>query len=274
MSDESTLPNLVDRWRQAAEAAYRGDLDATMDIFAPDAVWEVQPLGISHRGAPAIRSFLEDWLASYENYEDDQEEGLDLGNGVVFVVSQLDARPGGSRGRVRERWSFTVVWVAGMVMRVTGRNDIDEARAAAERLAEERGQAMAENLDLVRSIYADWERGDYSSGDWAHPDIEFAVEGWLEPGTSTGVATMAQRSRELQDVWQDLRMKAVEYRELDEERILVFFTGTGRGKTSGVDVEQLRTPGANLFHIHDHLVRRLVLYFDRATALADLGLKE
>jgi hypothetical protein len=44
-----------------------------MGIFAADAVWEVLPLGISHRGAPAIRSFLEDWLGSYESYEDDQE---------------------------------------------------------------------------------------------------------------------------------------------------------------------------------------------------------
>jgi hypothetical protein len=32
-----------------------------------------------------------------------------------------------------------VLWTAGMVMRVIGRNDIDEARTAAERLAEERG---------------------------------------------------------------------------------------------------------------------------------------
>jgi hypothetical protein len=64
MSEESRTPDLVERWRHAAEAAYRGELDATMGIFAPDAVWEVQPLGTSHRGAPGIRSFLEDWLDS------------------------------------------------------------------------------------------------------------------------------------------------------------------------------------------------------------------
>jgi ketosteroid isomerase-like protein len=29
-----------------------------------------------------------------------------------------------------------------------------------------------QNVEIVRSLYAAWERGDYASTEWAHPKIE------------------------------------------------------------------------------------------------------
>jgi hypothetical protein len=65
-------------------------------------------------------------------------EGHNLGNDVVFALNRQNARLDGTTTRLEELWSFTIVWRAGMIDWVIGRNDIDEARAVAERLAEER----------------------------------------------------------------------------------------------------------------------------------------
>jgi hypothetical protein len=61
----------------------------------------------------------------------------------------------------------------------------------------------SENLELVRSIYADWERGDYSSTEWAHPGIEFVGVGGPDPGSSTGLAGLAKLNRDFRSAWTD-----------------------------------------------------------------------
>jgi ketosteroid isomerase-like protein len=128
------------------------------------------------------------------------------------------------------------------------------------------------NLDLVRSLYADWERGDWSSAEWAHPEIEFVGADGPAPYSVAGVAALAEAWREFLDTWEEWRVEAEEYRELDNERVLVLIRIGGRGKASGLEVDQVRARGANLFHIRDGKVKRLVLYWDRERALADLGL--
>jgi ketosteroid isomerase-like protein len=90
-----------------------------------------------------------------------------------------------------------------------------------------------ENLDLVRSIYDAWGRGDFSSTEWAHPEIEYVVV---------------------------------------EERVLVLNHLSGRGRTSGLEVGLMQRNGAAVFHVHSGKVTRYASYNDRARALADLGL--
>jgi hypothetical protein len=47
------------------------------------------------------------------------------------------------------------------------------------------------NLDLVRSIFATSERGNFSSAAWADPKIEFMLCGGPDPVAVTGVPAMA-----------------------------------------------------------------------------------
>jgi ketosteroid isomerase-like protein len=133
---------------------------------------------------------------------------------------------------------------------------------------------MSENLDLVRSIHAAWERGDFSSAEWAHPEIEFVQPDGPDPGCSSGLIEMTAGWRSRASPFEQLRIAADEYRELDGERILVLTRRSGRGKTSGLDLAQMQTKGATLFVIRGGKVTRLINYFDRDRALADLGLEE
>jgi ketosteroid isomerase-like protein len=133
---------------------------------------------------------------------------------------------------------------------------------------------VSENLDLVRSIYAAWDRRDYQWVQWADPAIDFVVVDGPAPGRWTGLAGMWQGWSEALAAWEDWRAEELEYRDLDGQRVLALFRFGGRGKTSGLEVGQLSGRGANVFHFRTGKVTKLVAYWDRDRALADLGLEE
>jgi hypothetical protein len=85
---------------------------------------------------------------------------------------------------------------------------------------------------------------------------------------------MATAWREWLSAWQDFHVEDAEYRELDEERVLVLARFAGRGKTSGLEIGQVWTKAASVFQIRNGKVTKLLLYTDYERALADLGLSE
>jgi hypothetical protein len=78
-----------------------------------------------------------------------------------------------------------------------------------------------ENLEILRPIYAAWERGDFTSAEWAHPEIELVVADSFAAGSVTGLAEMAASWHDWLSAWEEYRVEVDEYRELDDERILV-----------------------------------------------------
>jgi hypothetical protein len=73
-----------------------------------------------------------------------------------------------------------------------------------------------------------------------------------DPGVWTRIRAMAAAWREALNVWEDVRTKVDEYRELDDERVFALLSWSGRGKTSGFDLADVPWTGANVFHIWAH----------------------
>ena len=139
MPEQPVSVDLVETVRNFAESV-PNDLDAFLGFLTPDAVWEGIPLGTSYRGVNEIRTFLTDWIGAYEEYVIEPREVRDLGNGVVIAVVNQVTRLSDSSSdtRMTEPWVFVFVWTDGHVVRVVADNAVEDARAAAERLARER----------------------------------------------------------------------------------------------------------------------------------------
>ncbi len=140
MTEESTTSDLARLARQGYEAASRGDLDAVMSLYAADAVYDLSDLGLEiFEGAEAVRGFQEDWFRSWEEYRFEVEELLDFGHGVVLSVIREGGRLRSGSGRVEHRVAHLATFANGKIEWHKAYTAPDEARAAAERLAQERG---------------------------------------------------------------------------------------------------------------------------------------
>jgi hypothetical protein len=134
---------------------------------------------------------------------------------------------------------------------------------------------MSQNVELVRSICAAWERGDFGETYWADPEIDCQFIGDTPAaGSAKGLEGMAAAWREWLSAWREFQVEASEYRELDHERVLVLVRFAGRGKTSGLEIGRGWNKGASVFRIRAGGVVQLLLYTDAERALADLGLPE
>jgi ketosteroid isomerase-like protein len=137
VSQESTTPRLVERARLAIDAIGDHDLDAAMSFYAPHAV--VEAVVGRFEGLAAIRGFLDEWLGSYEEFQAEAEEVIALGNGVLVRCVRDGGPPGREQRSVQLRFAVAAEWADGVMVRIISTPEIEEGRAAAERLAEERG---------------------------------------------------------------------------------------------------------------------------------------
>ncbi len=63
---------------------------------------------------------------------------------------------------------------------------------SADELDPDRPVTASKNLDLVRSICAAWELGDFTHGEWADPRIEYVIAHDGQPSAARGFAIEAK----------------------------------------------------------------------------------
>jgi ketosteroid isomerase-like protein len=125
------------------------------------------------------------------------------------------------------------------------------------------------NADLVRPIYEQWGRGNWTPGfDVYDPEMEW---GWSNE--FPGLAGVHQDSRDPNprlrtwlSGWEHWRAEAEEYIEIGDY-VVVLAVYHGRGKGSGVEIHQL---GAHVFKLRDGKVVRLEIFASRDKAIASV----
>ncbi len=147
----------------------------------------------------------------------------------------------------------------GAVALATRRPERDTARAMSQ-----------ENVEIVRALFARWREGDYSTTDWADPDIAFVINA-PGSGTSQGVDAMGESWRSFLRAWDEFQGVPQEVIEAGNQ-VLVLNEFSGRGSASGVPIEGMR--GAALFTFEAGRVVRLALFNDWDEAREAAGLRE
>jgi hypothetical protein len=139
MHEEFATPDVVDLTHRAFAHLNSRDLDAVMGLLSPACVCDMSrwELGV-YSGVEAIREFADNWFGTLYEFALVADQIEDFGNGVVYVeqVGHRERAPGGF---IELPSAAVALWESGVLMRITVYPDADEARAAAERLAEERG---------------------------------------------------------------------------------------------------------------------------------------
>jgi ketosteroid isomerase-like protein len=129
-----------------------------------------------------------------------------------------------------------------------------------------------ENVEIVRRIYAEFERGKFWLPDLFDPSIQidWSDAMFARSAESKGFEELTGHMRELFDAWE--RVTATAERIIDAgDQVVVVAVWRARGKASGVEVE---TRQGLVWTIHSGKATSVVTYDDPAQALEAVGLSE
>ena len=105
-----------------------------------------------------------------------------------------------------------------------------------------------------------------------HPDFEFrSVLAVVEGGVYHGIQGLREWARDLDSIFDDYTIEVGGFQEVDDERAVVVAHLTGKGKASGLPVDERV---GQIWTWRNGLVWRTDTYFDFREALEAVGLRE
>ena len=131
-----------------------------------------------------------------------------------------------------------------------------------------------ENVEIVRRIYAEWERGNFAAAvEWFDPEITFEtfMPDASENVIAHGLVEIDAFTRTWFSQWRNYRVLADEVREVGDDKVLVAGRQAATGRHSGAEVE---SPGFTVWTFRRGKVIKLLAHYDREKALEAAGLSE
>ena len=127
-----------------------------------------------------------------------------------------------------------------------------------------------ENVEAVKAIFEHWSRGDFSSPNWADPEIEFSIPG-PDSKVHRGIEATSGAWFDFLSAFSALSIEAREIRDAGDQVVVdQVFHGSGRG--SGIPLGD--APGGGLFTLRDGKVIRFQGFLTFQEALEAAGLSE
>jgi ketosteroid isomerase-like protein len=131
-----------------------------------------------------------------------------------------------------------------------------------------------ENVETVRLILTEWERGDFRAPAKLL-DPEIAFETFMpdadENVVAHGSAEFQAFTRDWLAQWRDYRMVAEDFQEVGQDKVFVSVRQVAAGRQSGVEVE---SAGFSVWTLRHGKVIKLSLHYDKDKALEAAGLTE
>ena len=115
----------VERIRAGFDAHNRGDVDALVEVYDPDAVFETLLLG-THHGNESIRLIYEENQKTLSGYDVVPVELIDVGDKVVAVAQAVGSGPA-SEIAVDEPFAFVFTFKGERVIREQAFRNREEA---------------------------------------------------------------------------------------------------------------------------------------------------